>query len=209
MIFKIITDTINELLPMILLLIVTLSLMRFFELKNINRRIYVYDEIISLLFIIYTIILFTFLSKTEINTMHGFNIIPFDEISRYELGSKMFIYNVIGNIIAFIPFGLYFAYKLKNSRIWGIVASSTAISSLVEFIQYYIGRSFDVDDIILNVTGAVLGYFIFKILHKIYSKLPKFLQKESIHNIFFVLIIIALIIYIFYSMGVINFNELF
>ena len=36
-------------------------------------------------------------------------------------------------------------------------------SFLIEFIQYFIGRSADIDDLILNTLGAMLGYFIFYI----------------------------------------------
>ena len=207
MIFKIIKETIMEMLPMILLFIVTFSLIRVFELKKSNRRIYIYDEVISLLFILYIIVLFTFLSKTEINVFHGFNIIPFEEISRYKWGSKLFVYNVVGNVVAFIPFGLYFAYKIKPSKIYPVILSALSISALVEFIQYYIGRSFDIDDVILNVLGATIGYILFKILRWIHSKLPRMFHKEGLYNLVLILILVALIVYIFVSMGVINLNE--
>ena len=208
MILKIIKETIMEMLPMILLFIVTFSLFRFFELRKSNRRVYIYDEIISLLFILYIIVLFTFLSKTEINVLHGFNIMPFEEISRYKWGSKLFIYNVVGNVLVFIPFGLYFAYKIKFTRIYPLLLSALGISTLVEFIQYYIGRSFDIDDIILNVLGAFIGYITFKILNWVHSKLPKLFHKEGLYNFIFIILIIILIIYIFSTMGVLKLNEL-
>ena len=37
----------------------------------------------------------------------------------------------------------------------------------IEVIQYYIGRTFDIDDIILNTLGGIIGYIIYKAIHKI------------------------------------------
>ena len=53
-----------------------------------------------------------------------------------------------------------------------------------------IGRSFDIDDIILNLTGGIIGYFIYKILYNIKEKLPEFLRKEWIYNILLILILV-------------------
>ena len=42
----------------------------------------------------------------------------------------------------------------------------------------FIGRSFDIDDIILNVFGGLIGILIYNVFHRIYFKLPKFFQNE-------------------------------
>ena len=38
---------------------------------------------------------------------------------------------------------------------------------LIEFEQYFIGRSADIDDFILNVFGALCGYLLYKIANKL------------------------------------------
>lgn len=42
----------------------------------------------------------------------------------------------------------------------------------------YIGRSFDIDDIILNFIGGLIGYLIYKIQFIIVEKMPNFLKKS-------------------------------
>ena len=44
------------------------------------------------------------------------------------------------------------------------------ISVIIELIQLKIGRAFDIDDIILNIVGGILGYFLYRIVDKIFSK---------------------------------------
>lgn len=34
-------------------------------------------------------------------------------------------------------------------------------SFFIEFVQYFIGRSADIDDLMLNTLGGILGYFIY------------------------------------------------
>ena len=59
------------------------------------------------------------------------------------------------------------------------LASLGALKNL-EFVQLNIGRSFDVDDIILNVLGGIIGYLLYIGLTAIHNHLPKVLQKEGI-----------------------------
>lgn len=57
----------------------------------------------------------------------------------------------------------------------------------VEIIQMFIGRSTDIDDVILNTLGIIIGYGIFllfnltllKLIHKKYLKIECFLSKTS------------------------------
>ena len=51
------------------------------------------------------------------NSNSGFNIIPFQEIFRYEVGSKLFIFNVFGNIMAFVLFGLIISAYIRPKTV--------------------------------------------------------------------------------------------
>ncbi len=153
-----------------------------------------YKEFYNFLFIIYILLLYYLLLSTE-KAASGINLIPFKEMTRYSIGSELFFYNVVGNIVLFIPFGYFVSDYLKAKRIHHILIVSILISLTAETIQYKIGRAFDVDDIILNVIGAILGFMFYISIQAIKNHLPKFLQNNIFYNILaiFVLIIIFLL----------------
>ncbi len=153
-----------------------------------------YKEFYNFLFIIYILLLYYLLLSTE-KAASGINLIPFKEMTRYSIGSELFFYNVVGNIVLFIPFGYFVSDYLKAKRIHHILIVSILISLTAETIQYKIGRAFDVDDIILNVIGAILGFMFYISIQAIKNHLPKFLQNNIFYNILaiFVLIIIILL----------------
>ena len=95
------------------------------------------------------------------NASSGLNLTPFKEITRYPLTSTQFIYNVIGNIVLFLPFGFFVSDFIKAKKTYQILIISTLISLTAELIQFKIGRAFDIDDIILNVVGAILGFICY------------------------------------------------
>ena len=181
--------------PMLVDFLTAIILMRFFYFKNNRQKFVFYDEMKRLFSIIYIWLLFEILTMTEINTNSGVNLVPFSEIFRYNIGTNMFNYNVLGNILIFIPLGFIISEYIKPKNIWPVIFTTAITSIVVEFVQLKIGRSFDIDDIILNLVGAILGYFIYKFFTWIYQKLPDFCKKESIKNIVCIVIIALLAIY--------------
>ncbi len=204
MITNLINNTINNSWPLIVMLIVTLIIFRFLYYKNSRTKLHLYKELMNLLFLIYLLLLFTFLSSSDLNATHGFNIYPLKEIMRYEIFSDLFILNIIGNIIAFTPLGFYVGYYVKKKKIKTAVMTSFLISSMVEGLQYFIGRSFDIDDIILNVFGALAGVIVYMILKKIKSMLPSFLQKDGLYTVLCLIIVLLLVLYSLNTLGVIS-----
>ena len=84
----------------------------------------------------------------------------------------MMLLNIWGNIICFLPFGFFVPVQFKKMRHGISTAIATFVFSLlVESFQlvFKIG-SFDVDDIMLNTLGGILGYIMYMILKKIISK---------------------------------------
>ena len=108
---------------------------------------------------------------------YHYNLIPFREISRYFenadiLGDWSFFMNTFGNVFFFLPFGFLLPAFVKPFRRFYItIMLGMVFSALMETLQLItrVG-SFDVDDIILNTLGAVLGYVIFKIAYALYDK---------------------------------------
>lgn len=90
----------------------------------------------------------------------------FKEITRYKLFSKMFFSQVVGNMLIFIPYGMYITYYLDLKYIYLILVLTFITSLTIELIQVKIGRAFDIDDILLNNIGSIIGYFGFKCIEK-------------------------------------------
>lgn len=66
--------------------------------------------------------------------------------------------NIFGNIILFVPLGLFGG----NKKFLKFIIGALLIVLLVEMIQLFTLRgAFDVDDVILNVTGAIIGYLFY------------------------------------------------
>ena len=63
-----------------------------------------------------------------------------------------------------------------------------------ELIQLKIGRAFDIDDIILNVIGSIIGFMGYISVRAIKLHLPKFLQNNVFYNILAILVIIVIIL---------------
>lgn len=191
--FETLRTTLAASWPMLTLFIVILAVMRISQIIINKEKITFYKEFYDLLTIIYVLLLYQMLLSTE-NASSGINIIPFKEITRYEIGSTLFFYNVIGNIALFIPFGYFMSDKLKAKKTTHIIIISAIISLTAELIQYKIGRAFDIDDVLLNVTGAIIGYFVYRIIQQIKHKLPNTLQNNIFYNILAILVILILII---------------
>lgn len=186
---------VNSALPMLIIFIVVICTVRISYIRSTNQKIILHNEIFNLLFIIYVLLLFELLTGTKNSYGSGINNIPFKEIMRYEFGSKMFIYNVLGNILIFVPFGYFISRYVKPKKILPIIVDALITSVTVETVQLKIGRSFDIDDIILNIAGAIIGYFVYIAFDAIYKHLPKILQKDFIYDVISLIILTMFILY--------------
>lgn len=195
----------NDNWPILIIFIITMISLRFFYLRNNREKICFYKEFFSILAIVYIFLLFQLLTKVELNQGSGYNLVPFTEIFRYEIGSKLFVYNVVGNIMAFVLFGIIVSAYIKPKTALAPFLISLIVSTTVEFVQLNIGRSFDVDDIILNVVGCIIGYLLYIGCSAIHSHLPKALQKDGILNVICFIIIVIIVIYVLKMMGVLVF----
>ena len=76
--------------------------------------------------------------------------------------------NLVGNVVMFVPLGFFQPYLNAGLRKWYKTLLTTAVLILlVEVVQYVTGLgSCDIDDLILNLAGAWLGYIIWRITRK-------------------------------------------
>lgn len=92
----------------------------------------------------------------------SFNLIPFiNEDIRL-----MFL-----NTLLFVPLGIFFPLVFKKLQNWKwCLFACIAISFLIEIIQMlFIGRLFDIDDLIMNTIGAMMGFIVEKYIRKLLS----------------------------------------
>ena len=105
------------------------------------------------------------------------NFIPFKTIKmyiRYRSSLNSFA-NLFGNLFILTPLGILlpFAWKKKHS-VFLITAVGFLVSMAVETLQLVLGvGAFDVDDLILNTLGVIVGYILYKIGELLYRAINK------------------------------------
>ncbi len=201
MILNLLTNAIAKIWPMLTIFLVVIIAIRISYIRINHERFVFYQEFLNLIFVVYVLILFQLLTDAEINTTSGLNLVPFTEMFRYEIGSPLFYSNVVGNIFLFLPFGYFVSGYVKATKISHILFISVVSSLTVELVQLQIGRSFDIDDILLNVVGAVLGFLIYIALCAIKKHLPRFLRSDLFYNIICIILCILCFLYFTKIMG--------
>lgn len=98
------------------------------------------------------------------------NLVPFKTIKMYikYYHSINGFDNLFGNILAFVPFGVFVpAVFPKMNKSWFVLLHSFWLSLCIELFQLvsHFGE-FDVDDVLLNCFGAVTGYVLFHLFCK-------------------------------------------
>ena len=96
---------------------------------------------------------------------------PFQEIRRaLESMSYWLMFMLLGNIAMFVPIGFFPALLWRGWRWWKALPLGLLTSCTIESIQFFIGRSTDIDDVILNTTGAVLGFGLYALFRALFPR---------------------------------------
>lgn len=146
--------------------IVTLSVMNL-----IKRNIY---KLSILILASYTLLLgywMLFGFGREVSPVYMYNLVPFTTINQFlvveNFDYKVWIINLLGNIGVFIPFGILLPLVFGNKSIKLLIIFECGLLTL-ETLQLLTRRgSFDVDDLILNTIGALIGYLIYQLVSKL------------------------------------------
>lgn len=187
------SDVLEMTWPMILISVVLLSSLRLSYLLKSKEPFVLHNELLTLFFIVYILCMFQVVTFQDVSNFGSNNFVLFKEIFRYSFGSRLFIKNIIGNMVMFVPYGFFVAYYVRPKN-WKIELGLIFIASIViETTQLAIGRVFDVDDILLNVVGGMAGYIIYIFLNKLGDFWPK-VFKSSIF-----LDIVTICIFLFLS----------
>ncbi len=95
------------------------------------------------------------------------NLIPFLYLTDYDVKREAFI-NIIGNVSLFIPTGIILPILYKRlDTFWKVLLAGAGISLCIELVQLALPNSVtDIDDLILNTTGVIIGYAIFSLIRR-------------------------------------------
>lgn len=182
---EVVLNIINKLWPEMLIVSVILVTFRFINVLENKIRLnfnIIFKDVVIFCFVNYVIALFYIVSFQDVS-WSTYNVTPFKEIFRYEIGSTLFFKNIIGNMVMFIPFGLAIPVILKTDKIRSVLFLSFTTSLTIEITQLLIGRVFDIDDILLNILGGILGLLIYKIINRIIKLIRgKYEQNRNIQS---------------------------
>lgn len=134
-------------------------------------------KICLVLFAIYVMILAYFLffsdgyGRTVTYEEYRYNLVPFQEIKRFyiysaRVGIVASITNIAGNIVAFMPFGALLRWvRNQKTSAFAALGYTFLFSLAIELVQLVTRVGvFDVDDLILNTLGGLLGYICYYVL---------------------------------------------
>ena len=127
--------------------------------------------ITPVLFLLYLVLLVWIIlfklqfSIADLDRMREINLIPFyykEEVSFHAT-------EVLENVLIFVPFGIYLCLIFKKLRFSGKLFLIAGMSVLLELCQYVlaVGRS-DVTDLITNVSGGLIGVFLYNTIVRLF-----------------------------------------
>ena len=178
-----------QVIPITLLVGLLYIIFRFLKLKKSNGDINYKKESLYLIFVCYIVGLFNlvlvprnFWDIIWYNIFYNFNENPFAGIFDFSYNFIPTIYKIIigeytldswgkamivGNFLMFIPMGIMLPLVFKNINKKNIFVIAILITLSIEILQPIVGRSFDIDDIIMNFIGSIIGYLAVTIFIKL------------------------------------------
>lgn len=143
------------------------------NVKNkVEYKIFTYGIYLSVVFVWSLTINGLFKSINTSELLEGINVIPvYGSIQSIRLALDLNlkdVINLLGNVGIFVPFGFFLSYFMKpNRKLVKFSLYAILFSASIEIVQLIFGRCFDIDDIILNTLGALLGYYFFTYINEV------------------------------------------
>lgn len=106
--------------------------------------------------------------------IRGYNLLPFWSYVSIQEGRENLLVENIMNVVVFIPLGILCAISFEKARwmhaaFWGLT-----ISASIEVMQYVLKRGFsEVDDVMHNTLGCIIGYGLWSLIKMGYERLSK------------------------------------
>lgn len=83
-------------------------------------------------------------------------------------------YILAANVILFMPFGFFAALLWRNFNWKRALLTGGCITLFIESCQLFIGRAFDIDDLMLNTLGVFCGFLLSPVFRRLF---PRFTEK--------------------------------
>lgn len=118
--------------------------------------------------LVYLTLLWYFPDITFHPEHHLLNLRPFVWVTQcYDMGFRRMIRQLLLNVAMFIPLGFLLPVTVEKARKGRVTLSIVLLSTLtIETLQYFMGRSADIDDVIMNTLGGVIGYGLFRLANR-------------------------------------------
>lgn len=153
----------------------------------------------------------------------GLNLVPFKTILEYIrlfdslLSSHAIVYNLIGNLVCTMPLALFLPLLFKKQNKWYIfLLTITCFVIGIELVQFVTCcGTCDIDDLLLNVAGAMIMYGILHLpfMHNLICNIF-FLEKNKLDyrklavTFSFILAIIVLLVFLIRYRNKLYYNNL-
>lgn len=147
--------------------------------RDVLKKLFLNIMFYGVMFLYALILFFLLFKKKSVGSFQTINLIPFRTIIDYLFNEDVIVRsfafsNIMGNIAIFIPLGIYIPLLINKKSIFTNSAIVALISLCVEIVQYILAiGTADVDDIILNTIGGLLGILIFKLVYLIFKDKSK------------------------------------
>lgn len=156
---------------------------QFFTLKDKEGTIFISSMIWRGIFLFYLYLVITvtgvgtledLLSYPELFRPEELNLVPFQ--------SGVGLLNIL-NIIMFIPFGFLLPLIWRQYRtLWPVVFLGFEFSLMIELLHLFNRRATDIDDLLMNTLGALVGFLFWQLSKKIFDKVPNSIQAFPNHE---------------------------
>lgn len=189
----------GDLFKSIIITIPIMVLIVIFFKNNIKTK---YKPLFIIGLFIFTLFILAIFSITGISPMSGFHtdirlkeisLIPFNEsigmildipnlmkTEHISIGIAILCVclNIIGNILLFCPIGFFLPLLWNDFRKFSkTVIFGFLVSLIIECSQLFLIRTTDIDDLIFNTLGTMIGYLFFKVFKKLF---PTFSEKFTL-----------------------------
>ena len=108
--------------------------------------------------------------------LRKYDIHPFWSYKAIQDGREDLLAENIMNVVVFIPVGLLLSIAFKQMTWWKALLIGCGISVTIEALQFFLMRGFsEVDDVMHNTVGCLIGYgiyYLFRIEYEKFSKRP-------------------------------------
>lgn len=170
------------------LFILCVSVIMYLLIERLIKRFKYHNVVVIIGLIIYflIVVLSTVIERSESSVSLGYCLIPFETYRRGIYENTEFFREAYMNVVIFVPFGLLYSSfdsKVVQRKLWIIVVFAFAFSSFVEVYQFISNTGYaEVDDVIHNTFGVIIGLLVFKLFNLLFDILSLKVKQNKQHK---------------------------